>query len=266
MELQLDNDYMVEDFEDYTFDKWYYILKDMEMYNIKNEKYQFVKDSILIDFDKSEIIYFLNNKVFSDKMKEKINSFLNGKDYFFKLSNRSPKDILKYDPDLRIDDEDHRIVKTEKKIKQLNILKVKSIEKIEYLLNNSERCQEDMQLFSIYNGKSKLYLVFQEWKPNLGKSIEYRCFVNNSKLSGICLFQPDYYSSRTIIPIEILKNFCDKIIEKFTLRRYIIDCFIYDHDKYNVHFIELNPFDENTDTFSFEYEDIINTDTLLVTI
>lgn len=264
--MSKEENYRVEDFEDYTFDKWYFKLKDVEMYNIKNEKYQFIKNSILIEFDKNEIIYFLKNKFFSNKMKKKINSFLDGKDYFFKLSNRSPKDILKYDPELRIDDEDHRKIKTEKKIKQLDILKVNSIEKIEYLLNNSERCKEDMNLFSIYNGDSKLYLIFQEWKPNLGKSIEYRCFVNNSKLSGICLFKPEYYSSRTIIPVEILKKFCDKIIENLNLKKYIIDCFIYNDNKYNVHFIELNPFDENIDTFSFEYEDIINTDTLLVTV
>lgn len=259
-------DYKVEDFEDYTFDKWYYKLKDIEMKNIKNEKYQFIKKSELIEFDKSEIIYFKNNKIFSDKMKEKINLFLNGKDYFFKLSNRSPKDILKYNTELRINDEDNRIIKIKKKIKQLNILKVNNIEKIEYLLNNSERCKEDIELFLIYNGNSKLYLVFQDWNPNLGKSIEYRCFINNSKLSGICLFKPEYYSSRTIIPIEILKNFCDKIISNLNLKKYVIDCFIYDDNKYNVYFIEINPFDKNTDTFSFEYDDIINTDTLLVTL
>jgi len=267
MELLLDNDYRVEDFEDYTFDKWYYKLKKMKMCNIKNEIYQFVKKSILIEFNKIEIIYFLNNRVFSNKMKEKINKkLIFKKDYFFKLSNRSPKDILKYDKELKINDEDHRTVKIEKKIKQLDILKINSIEKIEYLLNNSKRCEEDMQLFSIYNGNSKLYLVFQEWKPNLGKSIEYRCFVNNSKLSGICLFKPEYYSSRTLIPVEILKNFCDKIIEELKLKKYIIDCFIFNDDKYNVHFIELNPFDDNTDTFSFDYEDIVNTDTLLITV
>jgi hypothetical protein len=263
----MEENYKVEDFEDYTFDKWYYKLKDIEMYNIKNEHYQFIKESILIEFDKLEIIYFLHNKAFSNNMKYIINSKLNfTQDYFFKLSNRSPKDILEYNPELCINDEDHRTIKTEKKIKQLEILKVNSIEKIEYLLNNSNRCEDDMQLFSIYNGNSKLYLVFQEWKPNLGKSIEYRCFVNNSKLSGICLFKPEYYSSRTIIPVEILNKFCDKIIEKLELKKYIIDCFIYNDDKYNVHFIEINPFDEHTDTFSFDYDNIMNTDTLLVTL
>jgi hypothetical protein len=237
------------------------------MYNIKNEEYKFIKDSILIQFDKKEIIYFLNNKVFSNKLKNKIYQKLDFKnDYFFKLSNRSPKDILKYDSKLKINEDDNRLVQLDKKIKQLDILKVNSIEKIEYLLNYSKRTKEDMQLFSIYNGKSKLYLVFQEWKPNLGKSVEYRCFVNNSKLCGICLFQPSYYSSRTMIPVEILKNFCDKIINKIKLKKYIIDCFIYNNDNYNVHLIELNPFDENTDTFSFEYDSIINSQTLLVTL
>jgi hypothetical protein len=117
-------------------------------------------------------------------MIKKLEQILDGKEYFFKLSNRSPKDILEYDTIYEIDDDDHRTIKLQKKIKQLEVLKVIKISQIEYLLNNSRRTKEDIYAFAKYNGKTKLYLVFQEWKPNLGISVEYRCYVNKSKLVG----------------------------------------------------------------------------------
>ncbi len=262
--------YSVENFESYTFDKWYNILKNKTIKNINNKIYNFIKKSILIEFSKQDINYFIKNNKFTNELKNNIlNTLEIEKSYFFKLSNKSPKDILENDPILQINEDEHRSIKLEKKIKQLNILKVNSIEKIEYLLNNSKRTIEDMELFSNYSGKSKLYLVFQDWSPNLGKSIEFRCFIINNKLVGICLFKPEYYSSRTVIPVEIIQFFINQIIqylECLNLKKYVIDCFIYNDNIYDVHLIEINPFDEYTDTFSFEYDDIINTKTLLITI
>lgn len=265
----MDNNFTVESFEEYTVDKWYNIFNDFIIMDIHNNEYKCYRNFILIEFSKLEILYFLRNKKFPITLIKKLEQILDGKEYFFKLSNRSPKDILEYDTIYEIDDDDHRTIKLQKKLKQLEVLKVTKISQIEYLLNNSRRTKEDIYAFSKYNGNTKLYLVFQEWKPNLGISVEYRCYVDKSKLVGISLFKPEYYSTRTIMPVEIIQHFANQIIpvfNKFNLNRYILDLFIYYDKPYEVQFMEINPFISEAHTFSFEWDDINNTDTLLVTL
>ena len=50
------------------------------------------------------------------------------------------------------------------------------------------------------------------------------------------------------------------------ITKYVIDCFIYNNDLTKVYFIELNPFEDFVDTFSFDYDVINNTKTLLITL
>ncbi len=267
--LKDDDDFFVEDFEDYTVDKWHNIFNDVVIRDIHNNIYKCYRDFILVEFSKLEILYFLRNKNFPISLIEKLEPILDGREYFFKLSNRSPKDILEFNSIYEIDDDDHRTIKLQKKLKQLEVLKVFKVNQIEYLLNNSRRTKEDMIAFSKYNGKTKLYLVFQEWKPNLGISVEYRCYVNKSKLVGISLFKPEYYSTRTVMPVEIIQHFTNQIIpifDKINLNRYILDLYIYYDKPFEVQFMEINPFISEAHTFSFEWEDINNTDTLLVTL
>jgi hypothetical protein len=259
-------DYNVDTFYDFTTDKYCYLFDNFETTTIYNERYKCNLDYILIDFTPLEIQYFIRNHKLSRYITTKINKLFDIKtEYFFKLSNRSPKDILEKGK-LEILDDDHRTIKTEKKIKQLNILKLKNINDINYLLNNSYRCMEDILEFSKDYTK-KLYLVFQDWRPNLGKSTEYRCFINDNKLTGICLYKPEYYSSRSIIPVEIIKHFINQLITLFNnFNKYIIDCFIYDNNPLKIYFIEINPFNEYIDTFSFDYDVINNTKYLLITL
>lgn len=272
MDYIVEDDYRVEDFEKFTYEKWYNIIKNKNILTLEGNEYKCVKDTNFIYFSKLEIFYFLRNKKLPHTLKNRINNFFNkdkNKYYFFKLCNRSPKDILENIDEYKINDDDHRTIQTEKKIKQLEILKVNNTEQIEFLLKTSKRTMEDIYLYSIYNGKSKLYLVFQEWKPNLGISKEFRCFVNNSKLVGICLFKSEYYSSRTVIPVETIKHFFDQVIpelDKLNLNKYILDLFIFDDIPDKVYILELNPFDDNADTFSFDSEVINNSNKLIVTI
>jgi hypothetical protein len=213
-------------------------------------------------------MYYKLYKKFSTVLSNKIDKLFKKKsEYFFKLSNRSPKDILEKGK-LEIFEDDHRTIKIEKKIKQLNILKIKKLNDIIYLLNSSKRCTEDIELYNKDKTK-RLYFVFTDWKPNLGKSVEYRCFINKNKLVGICLYKPEYYSTRSIIPVERIQHFINQMIGIFIwadLDRYVLDCFIYDDDPTKVYFIEINPFEEFVDTFSFDYDIINNTETLLITL
>jgi hypothetical protein len=262
-------EYNVNSFDRYTIDKYYDLFNNFFVNTISNDRYKCNQELIFIEFTPLERMYYKFNKKISKYMENKINLLFKIKsEYFFKLSNRSPKDILEYGGELEIEDDDHRTIKTEKKIKQLDILKVTNCQNINYLLNNSKRAKEDIEEYNKDYSK-KLYFVFAEWKPNLGKSVEYRCFINNKKLVGICLYKPEYYSTRSIIPVEIINNFINQMIQQFSLKnyhRYVLDCFIYNDDPTKVYFIELNPFEEYIDSFSFDYDIINNTDTILVTI
>jgi hypothetical protein len=258
----------IEEYYHLTIDKYYKLFDNYLIKSITGERYKTNKDYILIEFTYLERIYFARNKCFSIHLKNEINKlFSYEKEYFFKLSNRSPKDILE-SGQYEILDEDHRTIRTQKKIKQLEILKIKNTLDIEYLLLNSKRCQEDITDYNEDYTK-KLYLVFQEWKPNLGQSIEFRLYINKKKLVGINLFKPDFYSTRTIIPVEILLHYSKQMIELFNtinLDRYILDCYINHDDPLKVYFIELNPFIEDANTFSFEYTDIDSAQYLIVTL
>jgi len=262
-------EYSVKSFDKYTIDKYYDLFNNFFVKTIKGDRYKCNQELIFIEFTPLERLYFKFNKKISKYMENKINKLFEVRsEYFFKLSNRSPKDVLWSGGELEIKDEDHRTVKTEKKIKQLNVLKIQRCSDINYLLNNSGRAKEDIEEYDKDYSK-KLYFVFAEWKPNLGKSVEYRLFVNNKKLVGICLYISEYYSTRSIIPVEIIKHFCDQMIELFSVKdyeRYVLDCFIYNDDPEKVYFIELNPFEEYINSFSFDFDVINKTETLLVTL
>jgi len=267
-----DNDpYSIENFAQYTLDKWYKLVKDHEIINLKGEKYNCYKKTWLFHFSKLEILYYKRSNILPKTITRRLHRILDqDKDYFFKLSNRSPKDILEYKGEYKINDDEHRTIKVEKKLKQLEILRVNKIDQINMLLRSSKRTREDMKLFfADKTNKNKLYLVFQEWAPNLGISTEYRCYIKNNKLIGISLYKPEYYSTRTIIPYEIIDFFVTQIIDLFKqidLFTYVVDVYILNNDQYNVYLIEINPFDEHTDTFSFDFDTIYNSDTLLITL
>ena len=57
-----------------------------------------------------------------------------------------------------------------------------------------------------------------------------------------------------------------KLFNKINIDRYILDCYILNDDKLKVYFIELNPFVEDANTFSFEYEDINSSEYLIVSV
>jgi len=257
----------IDDFYPYTYDKFYPILKDFEVKTLEGKLYKCVKKSILIEFENKEIKYFFKHKKISKRIQKKILPHIKNES-FFKLSNRSPKDILENNPSLKINDDDHRTIKIKKKEAQLDILKINSIDKIEYLLNHSDRCQSDMEIY-LKNPNHMLYIVLQKWLPNIGKSIEFRCFINNYKLVGICLFKPEYYSTRTVIPFERIKYFIDQILDKLKilgLNRFVIDIYILNEKTDEVHFIEINPFNSETDCFSFDDSVILNSNELLITL
>jgi hypothetical protein len=253
-------DYSIESCQDYTVDKWCHLIENWIIKNTNGEKYKPGTSYKLILLPRNEVKYLMKNKTFSSIITNKINELFPN-EYFFKVSLRSPKDVL--EKQIKIKEKDHRTIKLEKKIQQLNALKVSNINDIIYLLLNSKRIKEDFKLYLKDIKADELYLCFQEWRPNLGNSTEYRCFIKNRKLIGICLYKPEYYSSRTIIPVDEIKHFIEQLLKIIKYVDFIVDIY---HKDNKVYFIEINPFAEFVDTFSFEWNEINNTDKLLVTL
>jgi len=224
---------------EFAVDKWYTFVENWKAKTIDNEIYFPATKYILIPFTNNMDI----EKLFPGE-------------YFFKFSTRSPKDIL--EKKIKIKKNDHRSIKLQKKIEQLNILKVTSVKDVKYLIKKSKRIKEDIR-----DSTDQLYLVFQPWRPSLGISTEYRCFINNRKLIGVCLYKPEYYSTLSYIPIEIINYFVEQLLIIIPFERFVVDVFIIPDDN-KVYFIEINPFDETTDTFSFDYEEINKATHLLV--
>ena len=252
--------YTLKSCQKYTVDKWYNKIQSWQCKSISSELYYPSTTYKLFELSRSEVNNLLIIGDFTADMKENIKQLFPA-EYFFKISNRSPKDIL--EKEIEILDEDHRSIKLEKKIKQLSILKVDTVEKVIDLILKSERVIEDFKLYLQEEDVDSLYLVFQPWRPNLGIGAEYRCFINNRKLVGVCLYKPEYYSTRHVIPLELIVYFINQLLEIIDYDRFVVDVFELDS---KIYFIEINPFEEFVDTFSFDWEIINNTNTLLITL
>jgi hypothetical protein len=130
-------------------------------------------------------------------------------------------------------------------------------------LTNSNRTKEDLKLYLKEEDVDDLYLCFQPWRPSLGIGTEYRCFIKNKKLVGICLYKPEYYSTVSVIPVEEIKYFIQQLLVRTNYQKFTVDVFYTDN---KVYFIEINPFEEYVDSFSFKWNEINNTDKLLITL
>lgn len=247
--------------DNYNLEHWYNLLKDCEFYDVYYNNYKPIQTYNLIEITKDDISFFQKNKIFTENIKKNIDELLI-EDCFFRLNTRSPKDVLEFNTDIEIFEDDHREIKLNKKIKQLEILKVNDYNQIIYLINNSKRLKEDIDDF-MNNKFSKLFLVFSKWNPILGYYTEYRTTVVNNKPTSICLFKPEYYSRYTIIPVEIILIFLYQLIKKINLEQFIADVYVKNNQ---VFLIEINPLSIESDLFNLDYEDVINSDNLIVTL
>ena len=91
--------YTYDDFSPYNLDKWIHIIDNIEFSDINGEEYKIAQSYELIKLEHEDIKYFIENKEFNNQeLINKIKNLFNIKpEYFFKLSSRSPKDILEFD-------------------------------------------------------------------------------------------------------------------------------------------------------------------------
>ena len=251
-------EYDLESGNNYTVDKW---CKKMEDFIIDNynpaTKYDLIKISI------KDVKYYLKNKKFAEEVENQINSLLKINKFFFRVSQRSPKDAYKKEYKAKNKDSPEKKLELEK-LRKSKLL-VENIQDIYNLIRKSKRVMEDFKLLVKQNKITELYLVFQEWRESSG--VEYRCFIKNKKLIGICIYKPEFYPTDTIIPVELIQNFTNKLINYINYDKMILDIFI-DKDifinKDKVYFIEINPFEEYVDPFKFSWKLLNNINSLIV--
>jgi len=103
-------------------------------------------------------------------------------------------------------------------------------------------------------------LILRKW-VDVNPATEFRCFVKDGLLTGIC--QRDYtnyyehiVSRQAQIARDILSFFKENISEKFPDSNYVFD--VYQVSKDSIRLIDFNPFGVTTDSLLFEWDDLIN--------
>lgn len=246
----------------YTVDKWCQYVEQFTITD-NNGIYNPCTMYKLIKITINDVKYYKKNKKFSNNIETEINNILQNNSYFFRISQRSPKDAYMKEYKPKKIYHYSKLLELEKLRKEK--LLVNSINQIYTLINKSKRVKEDFILFMKQNIIDSLYLIFQDWRPSNG--IEYRTFIRNKKLIAICLYKPEFYSSKTCIPVELITEFVNLFLNitfiKETYNNLILDIFI---ENNRVYFIEINPYESYVDPFSFTWNEINNTEKLIIKI
>jgi hypothetical protein len=257
-------DYSLESDNAYTVDKWFQLVNDWTPLDIDGIQYNSATSYNLIQFDISDCKYILKTKSFPLNLDLKIAQVLNENKYFFRVSQRSPKDA--YAEEYKANPADSYKQKLLLEIKRKEKLLVGSTQEVLDLIFRSKRVMEDLELFVEKSNQTvkELHFVFQPWRPSTG--VEFRLFVYNSKLVGICVYKPEFYTSKLVVPVGLLTHWFEQFEKIYSqTQTYTVDVYVNNLDS-RVYFIEINPFNKQVDTFAFTYKQLITTKFLLVKI
>lgn len=255
-------EYSLESDNAYTVDKWYKLVEGCEFTDINGLKYKPATTYKLVRFDISDCVHILSTHTFPPSLEYKITNALDSNRYFFRVSQRSPKDA--YGKEYQAQPTDSHNKKLFLEIKRKEKLLVSSPNQVLDLIFRSKRVMEDLELFINQDNISELYLVFQPWRPSQG--VEYRLFVYKSKLVGICVYKPEFYTSRLTVPVGLLTDWFEQFEKIYSQTiTYTVDVYVDNLDS-RVYFIEINPFNKQVDTFAFSYKQLITTKYLLVKV
>jgi hypothetical protein len=255
-------EYSLESDNAYTVDKWYKLVDGWICNDIDGNKYKPATSYKLVRFDISDCVYILKTQSFPPTLESKITSTLDSSKYFFRVSQRSPKDayVQEY-PALPTDSHKDKLYK---EIKRKEQLLISSQTQVLDLIFRSKRVMEDLEQFVGQQVIKELYFVFQPWRPSQG--VEFRLFVYKSKLVGICVYKPEFYTSKLTVPVGLLTHWFEQFDAIYSqTQTYTVDVFVDNLDS-RVYFIEINPFNKQVDTFAFSYKQLITTKYLLVKV
>ncbi|XP_063994534.1 translation initiation factor eIF2 assembly protein-like [Diachasmimorpha longicaudata] len=130
-------------------------------------------------------------------------------------------------------------------------LKCTSLEEVYLLLKSSDRISGDINTvkqLSCESGGLKCCLVLKRWR-DINPSSEFRCFVVNRQLMGICQrdssqFHPYIETDKYNIQRDITSLFNEKIKDKFKLDNYTFDVIRIKKDKVKI--VDFGPLDETS--------------------
>jgi hypothetical protein len=274
--MEKETEYTLESGIKYMVDYWCKQISKFELIGTDGLVYKPCTNYQLVKISIQDVKYLNLNKRFPHKVEKKINKlFIGGKKYFFRVSQRSPKDAWAKELKAKKSDTPER--KLELELERKSKLYVGNLDQIYPLIFKSKRVQEDFELFvnqahkensQIENPQIKvpnLYLVFQDWRPSNG--VEYRLFIRDLKLIGLCLYKPEFYQKNITIPFGSIERFAKSFLSiGFVKKNYlnlILDVFV---DKFNgnVYFIEINPYENYVDPFSFTWNELDKTKDLII--
>ena len=133
------------------------------------------------------------------------------------------------------------------------------------LCKNDNNCNDTVFKDILHNNMNNIHndniiLVMRKW-ANLNPSMEFRIFVYNNKLVGMCqrdvtTFYEFLNNDKDDIQDLLHDFFHDNIKEKFVINSYCID--IYIDRKKRIWIVDFNPFGNPTDSLLFEWHELVN--------
>ncbi|KAJ3716977.1 D123-domain-containing protein [Lentinula raphanica] len=134
------------------------------------------------------------------------------------------------------------------------------------LLKSSDFISHDLSRSMVFDGcdfaESDLYdleLVLRKWYP-IDRSREFRCFVRDNVLLGICQRDTNYYDflnqseTRSKVLQTVVEFWTNKIRPKWQAEHtYVVDLLL-TRDLSRAHIIDFNPYAPRTDPLLFSYE------------
>jgi hypothetical protein len=270
-ETETETKYTLESGIKYMVNYWCKQLSKFELVGTNGMAYKPCTTYKLVKISIGDVKYLNLNKRFPNHIEKKINKlFTDGQKYFFRISQRSPKDA--WAKEIKAKKSDTPEKKLELELERKSKLHVKNLDQIYPLIFKSKRVQEDFELFVNQSNEENsqikvpnLYLVFQDWRPSNG--IEYRLFIREQKLIGLCLYKPEFYQKNITIPFGSIEHFVKSFLSiRFVKKNYsnmILDVFV-DKSDGNVYFIEINPYENYVDPFSFTWNELDKTKDLII--
>ncbi|PHZ16776.1 D123-domain-containing protein [Rhizopus microsporus ATCC 52813] len=136
-------------------------------------------------------------------------------------------------------------------------LLLKSSDFINHDLNHAyEICADQKQ------DRPTFDLVLRKWF-DLQPSMEFRCFVKNQEIIGICQRDVNYYEflpkMKPTIELLIYRFFEEHVCEHFDSLNYVFDVYV-EYNREKVYLVDFNPFCPTTDSIMYDWEELMNFD------
>jgi len=185
---------------------------------------------------------------FDEQIKKALEEY-NG--VFPKLNWKAPRDCYEWVPELNCTsiEEIFTLFKSSTLIGDM-LERLASAETLEKLDDSDEQYLESV---------GGLYIILKKWY-DLNGSMEFRCFVRENKLVGICQrktkhFYPFLKEKQQEIVARISEFFTSKLKNKFFDNSYVFDVYIDIPPKQRVLILDFNPWGELTNPIMFSFDD-----------